>query len=164
MAELTQRTASLGDLKDIWGLMRQVAADVPFDVASEAEQESLLSELMACCTSGLSPVAVDEGEAVVGAVLVRRDDFEWGFRNSNLLRVSCAAIASDHKGQGLLRELIAGVQGRKVPLVAGVRSGNQLGLADELRSLGFAHEGTAAGGWGELYRWQPVRGNGAART
>ena len=52
MAEVTQRAASLGDLKDLWGLMRQVAADIPFDLKSEAEQESLLSELMACCTSG----------------------------------------------------------------------------------------------------------------
>jgi hypothetical protein len=164
MAELTQRTASLADLKDIWGLMRQVAADVPFDVASEVEQESLLSEIMACCTSGLSPVAVDDDKAVIGALLVRRDDFEWGFRNGKALRVSYAAVASDHRDQGVLRGLIAGVQERKVPVFASVKSGNQLRLADELQSLGFAHESAAASGWGDLYRWQPVLGNGATRA
>ena len=52
MVETTQRAASLNDFKDIWGLMGRVAADVPFDFKSEAEQESVLSELMACCISG----------------------------------------------------------------------------------------------------------------
>src|SRR5215470_15541100 len=107
MTELSQRAASLGDLKDIWGLMRQVAADIPFDLASEAEQQSVLTELMACCTSGLSPIAVGNDKAIVGALLARRDDFEWGFRNGNAIHVSYAAIAPGHRDQGVLRGLVA---------------------------------------------------------
>jgi hypothetical protein len=80
MAELMERAASLGDFKDIWGLMGRVAAEVPFDFDSEAEQESILSELMACCISGLSPIVVGEDKSIIGALLVRRDDFDWGFR------------------------------------------------------------------------------------
>jgi len=151
-----QRPASLNDLKDIWGLMRQVAGDVPFNVESEAEQHSILSELMACCTSGLSPIAVGDDKAIVGALLVRRDDFEWGLCNSEAVHVSYAAIAPSHRDQGVLRSLVADVQERKVPIFVSVKSGNQLGLADQLKELGFAHECAAASGWGDLYKWQPA--------
>ncbi len=151
-----QRAASLNDLKDIWGLMREVSGDVPFNVESEAEQHSVLSELMACCTSGLSPVAVGDDKAIVGALLVRRDDFEWCLRNSDAVHVSYAAIAPSYRDQGVLRSLVADIQERKVPIFVSVKTGNQLGLADQLKELGFAHECTAASGWGELYKWQPT--------
>ncbi len=159
MAEVLQRAASLGDLKNIWGLMGRVAADIPFDFKNEAEQQSVLTELMACCTSGLSPIAVGEDKAIIGALLVRRDDFEWGFRNSDAIHVSYAAVASTHRDQGVLQALVAEVQARKVPVFASVKSGDQLGLADELKKLGFAHECTAQSGWGDLYKWQPAATN-----
>jgi hypothetical protein len=75
MADLKQRAAELNDLKGIWGLLRQTANDIPFDLESEANQENILTELMACCTSGLSPILLDENKAIIGALLVRRDDF-----------------------------------------------------------------------------------------
>lgn len=155
MTEMTQRAASLADLKDIWGLMKQVSGDIPFDLGTEAAQESLLTEIMSCCTSGLSPVALSRDKSVIGALLVRRDDFEWGFRNSEAIHLSYAAIASSYKDQGVLRSLIAKIQEQKVPIFASVKSGNQFGLADELMKLGFAHECRAANGWGDLYKWQP---------
>jgi hypothetical protein len=155
MTETAQRSASLKDLKDIWGLMKGVSGDIPFDLSSEAAQESLLSEIMSCCTSGLSPVALGEDKSVVGALLVRRDDFEWGFRNSDAIHLSYAAIASSHKDKGILGSLIASLQEQKVPIFASVKSGNQFGLADELVKLGFVHECKAESGWGDLYKWQP---------
>lgn len=159
MAELTQRAATLTDMKDIWGMLRQTAASIPLNLESEAAQENILTELMACCTSGLSPVAVGKDKEIVGALLVRRDDFEWGFRNGGAVHVSYAAIAPGHREQGVLRGLVEEVQGRKVPVFASVKSGNQIGLAEELEKLGFAHECTAASGWGDLYRWQPASTN-----
>ena len=161
MAELMQRAASLSDLKEIWGLMRQAAPEIPFDLESETAQESMLTEIMACCTSDFSSVAVGEDKAIVGVVLARRDDFEWGFRNGKALHMSYAAIAPSHRDRGLLPALVAKIQERKVPVFASVREGNKLGLADELQKLGFASECTAANGWGELYKWQPPT-NGAA--
>ncbi len=158
MTELTQRTASLGDIKNIWSLMRQVAGDIPFDLASEAAQDCILTEVMACCTSGLSQVAVGEDKAIVGAVLVRRDDLDWGLRNGDALHVSYAAVAPDHRDRGLLRALVGGIQERKVPVFASVKAGNGFALADELQTLGFTHECTARSGWGDLYRWQPPSG------
>ena len=156
MTELKQRSASLSDLRDIWGLVRNIAGDIPFDPASEAAQEGVLSELMACCTSGLSPVAIGDGKTIVGALLARFDDFEWGFRNNEVIHVSYAAVASDYKDKGVLATLLAGVQELKKPVYVSVKSGEQLGLVDELKKLGFAHEATAASGWGDLYKWTPT--------
>jgi len=155
MADLKQRAAELNDLKGIWGLLRQTANDIPFDLESEANQENILTELMACCTSGLSPILLDENKAIIGALLVRRDDFEWGFRNGDAVHVSYAAIAPSHRDQGILASLLTEIQGHKVPALASVKNGNHLGLADELKKLGFYLECTAACGWGDLYKWQP---------
>ncbi len=155
MAELTQRPASLGDLKSIWGLMRLVAADIPLELENETAQESALSELMMCCTSGLSTVAVGEDKTVVGAVLIKRDEYDWGLRNGGAVQMPYAAIAPDYRNQDVLRALVGEVQQRGVPVLAKVRSGEKLGLAEGLRALGFTHEAAAEHEGGELYKWKP---------
>lgn len=155
MAELTQRVASLSDVQGIWGLIRQVAGDIPFQVESEAEQESVLSELVACCTSGLSPILVDDEKGIVGALLARRDDFEWGFLNNEAIHVAYAAVAPSHRDQDVLSKLFSEVQGQKMQVLASVKSGEKLGLTDVLGTLGFAHEAKAESGWGDLYKWKP---------
>lgn len=155
MVELSQRTASLGDVKEVWRLLRSVATDIPFDLGSESMQENVLTEIMACCTSGLSTIAVGEDQAVVGTLLARRDDFDWGFRNGDAVRVSYAAIASGRRNEGILRGLLAQIQERRVPLLASVKSGDQFGLAAELQELGFVQETAAQSSRGDLYRWQP---------
>jgi hypothetical protein len=162
MAQLVQRTAELTDLKNIWNLMREVAAEVPFDLADEKAQQSVLSELMRCCTSGISLVAVGPDKVIVGAVMARRDDLEWGVRNGNVPHIVYAAVAPSAKGNGVLKGLVTGVQEGKVPVYASVKSGEQVGLADQLKELGFAHECAAANGWGDLYRWQPPASETAA--
>jgi hypothetical protein len=161
MAELKQRIASLSDFKDIWVLMREAAPDIPFDVANERAQESVLSEVMACCTSGLSPVVIGDDETIVGALLVRRDDFEWGFRNSNAIHVSYTAVAATHRDQGVLGFLFARIKEQRMPVFASVKNDDKLGLVDQLKQLGFARECTAASGWGDLYLWQPSANGGS---
>lgn len=155
MAELTRRMASLSDVQGLWGLLRQAAAAVPFNAEDEADQETLLSELVACCTSGLSLVVVDHEKGIVGALLARRDTFEWGFRNSEAIHVTYAAVAPAAKGEEVLPALLGELQGRKVPLLASVKSGEQLGFAAALGGLGFTHEVKALNGWGDLYQWTP---------
>jgi hypothetical protein len=155
MAEVTRRTATLTDMKGIWALVRQVAADLPVDLCSDAAQENTLSEIMVGCTSELSPVAVGKDKAIVGALIARRDEFEWGLRSGNVIHVTCAAIAPSHKDQGLLQSMLAEMQARRLPIHVSIKSGNRLGLVDELKKLGFEHAVTAADGWGDLYAWQP---------
>jgi hypothetical protein len=156
MAGVTQRAASLEDIKGVWDLMRQVATDIPFDLTSEVVQENILTEVMACCTSGLSPIYLGADKSIVGALLVRRDDFEWGFINGPALHMAYAPIVAEQRDKGVLQALMADVQGHKVPVFASVKSDDKLGLAEELVKLGFAHECTAASGWGNLYKWEPA--------
>lgn len=153
MAELTRRMASLADVQGIWGLLRQVSGDVPFKLDNELEQENMLSELMACCTSGLSPIVVDDEKGIVGALLARRDDFEWGLRNRPAIHVAYAAVEPGFRASDVLAQLLGEVQAQKVDVLASVKSGEQQGLADTLAKLGFIHEAKAESGWGDLYQW-----------
>jgi len=155
MAELTQRMASLSDVQGIWGLLRQVSADIPFTLENELEQESLLSELMACCTSGLTPIAVDDEKGIVGALLARRDDLEWGLRNKPAIHVAYAAVEPSFRSAEVLEKLLGQVQAQKMEVLASVKSGEQLGFADALGKVGFTHEVKALSGWGDLYQWTP---------
>lgn len=156
MGELTRRMASLEDVQGIWGLLRQIAADVPFQLDDEREQESLLSELVACCTSGLSPVAVDHDKGIVGVLLARRDDLEWGLRNNPAIHISYAALAPTVREGDVFAQLVSELQDQKVDVFASVKSGEQQGLAQALDALGFTHEIRALNGWGDLYQWSPV--------
>lgn len=162
MAELTQRMASLADVNGLWGLMRQVSVDIPFKMESEGEQESILSELMACCTSGLSPIAVDNEKGIVGALLARRDDLEWGLRNNPAIHVAYAAMEPSFRGTDLFARLLSEVKGQQVPVFASVKAGEQQGFAAALGEQGFTHEISAANGWGDLYQWTPPARPGAS--
>jgi hypothetical protein len=157
MVELTRRTASLGDLKAIWDLVKESAHDMVFDVENAAAQEAMLSQIMVCCTSGLSPVALAPGGGVVGALLVRRDELEWGLRNSPAVHVAAAAVAPAQKDHGVLDALMADVLERKAPVFVSVKKGEQLGFEDLLVQRGFTHEASAESGWGDLYAWGAAR-------
>jgi hypothetical protein len=162
MAEVTQRAATLTDMKNIWALVRQTAADFPVDLSTDAGQEYMLSEIMIGCSSDLSPVAVGKDKAIVGALLARRDENEWGLWNGNVIHVTHAAVAPSQKDQGLLQSLFVELQGKKMPIHVSVKSGNAA-LADEIKKLGFEVAVTAADGWGDLYVWDPpAAANGAA--
>jgi hypothetical protein len=152
MGELKRRTADLGDIKEIWELVKAAAEDMAFDVANPAAQEAMLSQIMICCTSGLSPVAVAESGDLVGALLVRRDELEWGLRNSPAVHVAAAA-ARGESGQGALTVLIGELQAAEAPVFVSVKTGDRLGLEALLRQRGFAHEARAENGWGDLYAW-----------
>ncbi|MBV5269417.1 MAG: hypothetical protein JZU55_05225, partial [Afipia sp.] len=64
-------------------------------------------------------------------------------------------IAPAYRDRGVLRALVDAVQKRKVPVFVRVRSGNQFGLADGLKELGFTLDAAAANDSGDLYKWQP---------
>lgn len=156
MSDLTQRAASLSDLKDIWGLMKQTASDITFALENEAEQEKILTEVMACCTTGMSPIVVNSNKEVVGALLAKRDEFDWGFRNVETINVAYAAVADGVQDQGVLKTLVEEIMKRKVPVYVGVKTGNKHGLAGELESAGFARQEDDKSGWGDLYKWEPA--------
>jgi hypothetical protein len=155
VSDIAQRAASLEDIKDIWGLMRQSASDIPIDIESEVDQERILTEVMACCTAGMSPLAVDAKKEIIGALLAKRDEFDWGFRNAETINVSFAAVAPGHRDQGVLKMLVDEIIKRNAPVYVGVKAGDKHGLAAELEKSGFLRQAEDADGRGELYKWEP---------
>jgi hypothetical protein len=153
VSDLAQRNASLNDMKEIWVLMRESAAELPFDVKNEAEQERVLTEVMECCTAEMSPLVVDGKQTVIGALLAKRDQLDWGFRNKKTINVSLAAVAASHRDQGVLKMLIEELCKQDAPVYVGVKTGEGLGLAVELKGSGFSLEETSESG--ELYKWEP---------
>lgn len=155
MSAVTSQMASLADLGRLWAFLREAAPQIPFQLDSDLDQEEVLSELMACCTSGLSPFVLDAEQKVTGALLVRHDTFEWGFRNSPALHITYAALAAEGGSADLVSALVTALQEKKVPLYFSVKSGNGLELPAMIEALGFAH--LAKSPWGDLYLWEPQK-------
>ncbi|MEP9348959.1 hypothetical protein [Xanthobacter sp. KR7-225] len=153
MSAAPPSVATLGDMPRIWTFVRDAAGQIPFALESEREQEAVLSELMASLSSGFTQVAFDAGGAVQGALLARRDTFEWGFRNSPALHVTYAALAPEAAAADLVPALLAPLKEGRAPIYFSVRAGNALDLAALLPSLGFEH--LAKSPWGDLYLWEP---------
>lgn len=155
MSEVAKRAASLEDIEAIWGLMRQSASDIPFDVESEGEQERILTEGMVCCIAGMSPLVVDDRKEIVRALLAKRDELDWGLRNTETINVSFAAVAPSHRDQGILKMLVEEIIKRNARVYLGVKMGDKQGLAAELEKSGFARQSEDTSGRGELYKWEP---------
>jgi hypothetical protein len=154
VADLAHRNASLDDMKDLWALMRQTAADIPCSIESESDQERALTEIMKCCTAEFSPIVFDSKRTVVGAMLARRDELDWGLRNAETINVLLAVVSAGHRDQGVFKMLIEAILKRNVPVYVEVKAGEAQGLAAELKGCGFslakAEEGV------ELYKWEPT--------
>lgn len=154
VAELEHRNASLDDMKDLWALMRQTAADIPCPIESDSDQERALTEIMKCCTAEFSPVVLDGKRNVVGALLARRDELDWGLRNVETINVSLAAVSASHRGNGVFKSLIEAILKRNAPVYIEVKAGDAQGLATELKGCGFSLTKTDDGA--ELYKWEPA--------
>ena len=90
---------------------------------------------------------------MVGALLARRDELDWGLSNKESINVSLAAVSSSHRDRGVLKLLIEQIVKRNAPIFIEVKAGDAQGLATELKGCGFslAKAETDA----ELYKWEP---------
>lgn len=154
MADLAHRSASLDDMRGLWALMRQTAADIPCSIESEDEQERALTEIMKCCAAAFSPIVLDEKRNVVGALLARRDELDWGLRNAEAINVSMATVSASHRECGVFKMLIEAILKRNAPVYVEVKAGEAQGLAAALKDCGFALARAEEGA--ELYKWEPA--------
>jgi hypothetical protein len=152
VSDLAHRTASLSDMKEIWSLLRQAAADIPLPVESDADQERALTEIMECVTSELSPVVV-EGKQIVGVLLAKRDLLDWGLSNVWTINVAAAAVSASHRDRGAFKILFDQLIKSNAPVYVGVKSGDGQGLTDQLKSSGFSV--VNVGAQGDVYKWEP---------
>jgi hypothetical protein len=153
VADFAHRIASLDDMGELWALLRRTAADIPCSIEDQSAQERALTEIMKCCTAEFSPLVLDDKRNVVGALLARRDELDWGLSNKESINVSLAAVSSSHRDRGVLKLLIEQIVKRNAPIFIEVKAGDAQGLATELKGCGFslAKAETDA----ELYKWEP---------
>jgi len=134
VADLKQRAAELNDLKTS-GFAKADSERHPFDLESEADQENVLTEIMACCTSGLSPIVLDENKAIVGALLVRRMISIGG-----LGTVTQFVYPMPRSHQPIAISVLFnayGNPGTQSSVLCSVKNGNHLGSRTSLKKLGL---------------------------
>lgn len=154
MADLTYRNVSLDDMKELWGLIRETAADIPCSIESETDQERALTEIMKCCTAEFSPIVIDEKRRIVGALLARRDELDWGLRNVETINVLLAVASASDRERGVFKMLIDALLKRNAPVYVRVNSGEAQGLTAALKGCGFSVANTEEGA--ELFKWEPT--------
>ncbi len=154
LSEFTHRNASLRDMGALWALVRHAASDIPCSIESESDQERALTEIMKCCTAELSLVALDADRNLVGAVLARRDELDWGLRDKVTINVSLAAVSAACRDENLFKTLIDELRKRNAPIYIVAKPGEAQGLGDALKGSGFSL--VQSDECGELFKWEPA--------
>jgi len=153
VAEVTYRQAELSEAVDILAVLKEVAADIPLIFDTLEREEALYGLIRTCARSGESWVAVDEGGAIVGFILVEPNDLRRHYAENEALEIRYAGVATAHRNEGILAELIKRALDRMVPVAMTVSNANRSELARHLEKVGFRRL-TSPGGE-QRYRWEP---------
>jgi hypothetical protein len=152
VSELVHRGASLSDIEDIWGLLRDVAADISLPLASDAEQELALTRIMQCLSDECSTVVVGPENNILGVLLAQRDLLDLALARKETINVCIVAVSQTPLRREVLSLLLESLVSRGASVYAGVASSDTQGLADALKENGFTQlqsEGNA-----DIYKWE----------
>jgi N-acetylglutamate synthase-like GNAT family acetyltransferase len=151
----TYRKASGDDHTDILAVLEEVASEVPVKLDTSAHQEAIKEIIVACCDSGESWVAVDDGGTVVGFALVKPDVFERALNKNNALSLRYVGVSKNSRQRGIFATLMENLMvGKNAPLNASVLHANKSAMADRLIKIGY--EKVGADDKKADYRWSPV--------
>jgi GNAT superfamily N-acetyltransferase len=155
MSGIAYRQARVEDAADIHTLLLALAPEIPLLVDTLEREEALYALIRACGRSGESWVALDEGERVVGFVLVDPELLERHYAEHEILELRYAGVAPEHRGHGIFAALIAKVLARLVPVTAIVPPQDPSNMAARLENFGFRRTGSPSGE--RVLRWEPGR-------
>ena len=155
MPTTAYRQARVEDAADIHALLLALAPEIPLLVDTLEREEALYALIRACGRSGESWVALDEGERLVGFVLVDPELLERHYAEHEILELRYAGVAPAHRGHGIFAALVAKVLARLVPVIATVPPQNRSNTASRLEKFGF--RSTASPGGERVLRWEPGR-------
>ena len=156
MAEVTYRQAELSEAVDILAVLKEVAAEIPLILDTLEREEAVYALIRTCARSGESWVAVDEGGGIVGFILVEPNDLRRHYAENEALEIRYAGVATAHRNEGILAELIKRALDRMVPVAMTVSNANRSEIARYLEEMGFQRL-TSPGGE-QRYRWEPGAG------
>jgi GNAT superfamily N-acetyltransferase len=154
-AAITYRQAKVEDAADIHALLLRLAPEIPLLVDTLEREEALYALIRACGRSGESWVALDEGERIIGFVLVDPELLERHYAEHEILDLRYAGVVPEHRGRGIFAALVAKVLARMVPVTVTVSPQNQSGVAARLEKFGFRQTGSPGGE--RVFRWEPGR-------
>lgn len=153
MSELVHREASLCDIEEIWGLVREVAADIPLSLASDAEQELALTRIMQCLSDERSWVVLGTEKNILGVLLAQRDLLDLALTRKETINVCMVAAAHIPQRAEALNLLLKSLVSRGATIYVGVSTADTQGLADALKEIGFTQLQTE--GKPDIYKWEP---------
>ena len=153
MAEIAYRHAELGEAADILALLMEVAPEIPVSVDTLEQEEALYARIRNCARSGESWVAVDEGNRIIGFLLVELNQARRHYAEHEVLDLRYGGVAETHRHQGIFTTLVQRVLDRMLPVTASLSPANRAGAADLLQMLGFLQIASAGGE--QHLRWEP---------
>jgi ribosomal protein S18 acetylase RimI-like enzyme len=148
------RLAIVDDAPVIFGVLVEVAPEIPLLLDTEGRRGAVARMVMECVLAGESWVAVDGGGDVAGFLLVVPDEIERFQRDNHALHLRYSGVAISYRRQGVFRVMIQQVMERKVPLTATVKAANQSQMAEILKHMGF-QKWSGDSHLEEDFRWQP---------
>jgi ribosomal protein S18 acetylase RimI-like enzyme len=153
-AHIRCRVAAPGDAAEIFGVLAEVAPEIPLLLDTVERREAVSRIVGNCIATGDSWVATDGGGAVAGFILVEPDEMERFQRDNDALRLRYAGVVNSYRRQGVFRALVQQVMKRKVPLTATVKAANRSQMAALLKRIGF-QKCSGDPQLEEDFRWQP---------
>jgi GNAT superfamily N-acetyltransferase len=150
---LTYRQAALDDARDILPLLLRLAPEIPLLADTLEREEVLYALIRRCSRTGESWVALDAAGAVIGVALAEPTEHGRHYAEHEILEMHYAAVAPEHRDDGVLAALVGKIQARLVPVTTTVSRQNRFDLAAQLQSLGF--RSTEEAGGEPRLRWDP---------
>ena len=154
-AHIRCRVAAPGDAAAIFGVLAEVAPEIPLLMDTSERRKGISGIIDKCIATGESCVATDGGGVVAGFILVEPDKMERFHHDNRALHLRYAGVSNAYRRRGIFRALIQQVIKRGVPLTATVKAANQCQMAALLQRVGFQR-------WSgdpqieEHFRWQPT--------
>ncbi len=155
-AHIHCRVAAPGDAAGIFGVLEQVASEIPLLIDTRERREGVSKIMYKCISTGESWVATDGGGVVAGFILVEPDEMERFQRNNAALHLAYAGVAKTQRKHGIFRAMLQHVMNRNVPLTATVKFANQSGMAERLKRIGFRRTSVDSSREEYTFIWQPI--------
>ncbi|WP_441252564.1 GNAT family N-acetyltransferase [Tardiphaga sp. 71_E8_N1_1] len=142
------RTATDADHSAIYDVLEEVGSEIPIELSDETRAAAEY-EIVTCCASGRSLVAIDDHQNVVGFALARPD-----LHTRGAVSLRYIGVSKDWRKSGIFAALTGQLLKAGAPLVTTVLTGNKSRMVELLTKKGFVQ--TAKKESEANFRWDPA--------
>jgi hypothetical protein len=127
------RIATNNDEAGILTVLTEVAPEIPVELDGPERQAKIWTEIVQCCKSGKSLVAVEADGKVVGFILARPDAYE----NKAAIQMPYGGVTAAFRCRKIFSALVEKLKANGVPLIAHVLHDNKSDMENTLMKRGF---------------------------